>query len=119
VRLFRTGSPGIDYFTGIVGSALCRRRPAHALRAPGERRHRRLGGNRELSPDRPRPDFLYKLAALNYASPVPPGTPTRDMGMRRIPGTGPYRIARSNRREIRFARNPYFREWSHAAHPTG
>lgn len=67
----------------------------------------------------PDPDFLYKLAALNYASPVPPGTPTRDMGMRPIPGTGPYRIARSNRREIRFARNPYFRERSHAAHPTG
>ena len=36
-----------------------------------------------------------------------------------MPGTGPYRIARVSRTEIRFVRNPLFREWSHAAQPAG
>ena len=36
-----------------------------------------------------------------------------------MPGTGPYKIARVSDTEIRFVRNPFFREWSHAAQPAG
>jgi peptide/nickel transport system substrate-binding protein len=36
-----------------------------------------------------------------------------------IPGTGPYRIQSATRKAIRYVRNPYFREWSHAAQPNG
>ena len=36
-----------------------------------------------------------------------------------IPGTGPCVIASANNREIRYVRNPLFREWSHAAQPDG
>jgi peptide/nickel transport system substrate-binding protein len=53
------------------------------------------------------------------ASPIPPGTPWRDAGTTPIVGTGPYRIVSAGRREIRWTRNPYFREWSHAAQPDG
>jgi peptide/nickel transport system substrate-binding protein len=36
-----------------------------------------------------------------------------------IPGTGPYRIASATSHEIRYVRNPFFNEWSHAAQPDG
>ena len=47
------------------------------------------------------------------------GTPLHPVRTTPIPGTGPYRIALASRAEIRYVRNPYFREWSHAAQPDG
>jgi peptide/nickel transport system substrate-binding protein len=38
---------------------------------------------------------------------------------RPIPGTGPYKIATASAREVRYVRNPFFHEWSHAAQPDG
>ncbi len=38
---------------------------------------------------------------------------------RAVPGTGPYEIVAASNTQVRFARNPYFREWSHAAQPVG
>jgi peptide/nickel transport system substrate-binding protein len=67
----------------------------------------------------PDPEFLYELTEQEYAAPVPPGTPDYDMGLDPIPGTGPYRIALAHANEVRLARNPFFREWSHAAQPDG
>ena len=67
----------------------------------------------------PDPDFLYKLA-FEFTAPVPPYIPLRDIGQRPAPGTGPYMITRYvPGREVIFARNPYFREWSAAAQPQG
>jgi YVTN family beta-propeller protein len=67
----------------------------------------------------PDPDFMETLAFHAAATPVPPGTPFRDTGLEPIPGTGPYKIDVASRREIRYVRNPFFREWSHAARPDG
>jgi peptide/nickel transport system substrate-binding protein len=67
----------------------------------------------------PDPDFLYKLAVLGFSAPIPPGTPDRDVGTHTIPGTGPYRVAGANADELRFVRNPLFREWSRSAQPAG
>jgi len=67
----------------------------------------------------PDPDFLFKLA-YEDSTPIPPGTPWRDVGGRTpVRGTGPYKIVRVTNRQISFARNPYFHEWSHAAQPNG
>ncbi len=66
------------------------------------------------------PDFLWKLAFNQSSAPVPPGTPNRAVGYDEpIPGAGPYKIERASTREIRYVRNPLFREWSHAAQPRG
>jgi peptide/nickel transport system substrate-binding protein len=65
------------------------------------------------------PDFLFKLTEYAYAAPVPPGTPDEVVGARPVPGTGPYRIVSVSSSAIRFARNPFFHEWSHAAQPDG
>lgn len=40
-------------------------------------------------------------------------------GSRAAPGTGPYKMVSVTPDEIRFLRNPFFREWSHAAQPAG
>jgi len=66
----------------------------------------------------PDPEFLNSLATPQ-ATAVPPGTPFHDVGVRPIPGTGPYEIAAAGTHEIRWIRNPYFHEWSHAAQPDG
>ena len=52
--------------------------------------------------------------------PAPPGTPSHVIDRAPfLPGTGPYKIASVSDTEVRFVRNPFFREWSHAAQPTG
>ena len=115
-RIFRTGSPAVDYYRVIEGAAACGPRRCDLARGVVTNDTARTVTFRLHVPD---PDFLSKLAALNYASPVPPGTPLRDTGYDPIPGTGPYRIAHADRREVRFVRNRYFREWSGAAQPAG
>jgi peptide/nickel transport system substrate-binding protein len=57
---------------------------------------------------------------------VPVGTPIENTNRRFVnlptplPATGPYEIASySPAHEVRLVRNPYFREWSHAARPDG
>ena len=68
---------------------------------------------------KPDPEFIYRLA-INFAYAVPAGMPRHEIGAHPLPATGPYMIAsyRPNR-ELRFVRNPYFREWSKAAQPDG
>ena len=67
----------------------------------------------------PDPDFLDKLA-FEFTAPVPAYIPARDIGRDPVPGTGPYVITRYvPGRQVVFARNRYFREWSAAAQPDG
>jgi YVTN family beta-propeller protein len=67
----------------------------------------------------PDPDFLDKLA-FEFTTPVPAYIPARDIGTDPVPGTGPYVITRYvPGRQVVFARNRYFREWSAAAQPPG
>ncbi|MGZ8795036.1 MAG: ABC transporter substrate-binding protein [Gaiellaceae bacterium] len=117
-RLFRVGSQGSDYFSSVVGSGECRRHPAACDLSRGIRTDDEAGSVifQLTAPD---PDFLYRLTPMSYAAPIPTGTPNRDVGSRPIPGTGPYRLLPWRGREIRFERNPYFLEWSHAAQPDG
>lgn len=117
-RLFRLRSPGASYYAGLVGAPACERRPAGCDLHEGIQTDEvsRTVVFRLRAPD---PDFLYKLAVLAYATPIPPGVPNRDVGFHPIPGTGPYRFGAIGRDGLRFQRNPFFHEWSHAAQPAG
>ena len=117
-RLFRVGSPGISLYTGIVGAAACVSRPRDCNLSQGIITDDGDGTVtfRLTAPD---PDFLFKLTYSAYSAPVPPGTPDREAGSRTVPGTGPYEIAAVSSTEVRFVRNTFFREWSHAAQPGG
>ena len=117
-RLFRAGSPGTDFYTTIVGAAGCAARPNSCDLSRGivTNDAARTVVFHLTAPD---PEFLYELTEQDYTAPVPPGTPDRNTALNPIPGTGPYRIARADRTGVHFARNAFFREWSHAAQPDG
>lgn len=117
-RLFRVRSPGSGYYTGIAGAAGCIRRPSDCNLAPGIVTDDATG-TVVFHLTAPDPEFLDELTEQDYTAPVPPGTPDSDTGLNPIPGTGPYRIARADATSVRFVRNPFFREWSHAAQPDG
>jgi YVTN family beta-propeller protein len=118
-RLFRMRSPASSFFVEIVGAGTCA--GAGARRCDLSRGIVTNDLSRSvifhlIAPDS---NFLYKLAIGAFTTPVPPGTPFRDTHWKPIPGTGPYRIASARSREIHYVRNPFFREWSHAAQPNG
>jgi YVTN family beta-propeller protein len=117
-RLFALGSAGASFYSGLVGAGACEAHPDNCNLSRGVVTNDQSGlvVFHLTAPD---PDFLEKLTPEAYAAPVPPGTPDRDMGLTPVPGTGPYRIVRATPREVVFERNPYFREWSHAAQPEG
>jgi YVTN family beta-propeller protein len=117
-RLFRVGSPGTSLYAGIVGAAACASRPRTCNLSQGVITDDAAGTVtfRLTTPD---PDFLFKLTYEAFSAPVPAGTPDRETGWRTVPGTGPYLIASVSSTEVRFVRNPFFREWSHAAQPAG
>ncbi len=117
-RVFRLESGGRDLFAAIVGAAECTRRPATCDLRHGivTNETSRTVTFRLTHPD---PNLLVALSYGGLASAVPAGTPFRDTGFTPIPGTGPYRIATAGPNEIHYVRNPFFREWSHAAQPNG
>ena len=117
-RLFRDRSQGIALYAGLVGAGACMRDPdgcdlSHGIVTNDAK------GTVVFHFTEPDPEFLDQLTEFAFSAPVPPGTPDREPGQRTVPGTGPYKIAANSPVEIRFVRNPYFREWSHAAQPAG
>jgi ABC-type transport system substrate-binding protein/DNA-binding SARP family transcriptional activator len=117
-RLFRVQSPGASLFSGIVGATACARHPAGCDLSRGVVTDdaARTVVFHLTAPD---PDFLFNLTQDAFAAPIPPGTPDHEITSHFVPGTGPYKIAAASATRIRFARNPFFREWSHAAQPAG
>ena len=115
-RLFRVGSHGRDYFKRIRGAAACTVARCDLARGVVTDDAARTVTFHLASPD---PNFLPNLGTGGLASPVPARTPWHAVTTTPIPGTGPYRIAHASAHEIRYVRNPHFREWSHAAQPAG
>jgi YVTN family beta-propeller protein len=117
-RVFRLRSTGSSYFTGLVGAETCVDASARCDLRKGiiTDESARTVTYRLRAPD---PDFLANLTVAGFATAVPANTPFRNTGFRPIPGTGPYKIASASKREIRYVRSAYFREWSHAAQPAG
>jgi YVTN family beta-propeller protein len=117
-RLFRVGSPGSPIFAGIVGATRCAQRPGSCDLSRGIVADD-AAGTVVFHLATPDPEFLFKLTENGYSAPIPPGVPDRETGARTPPGTGPYRIVGVTSDGVRFVRNPFFREWSHAAQPDG
>ena len=146
-RQFRVPfTPGRDFYAGIVGADSCNKKRVAAAalddpklveafdqgdQAAGQQLHSsECDLSRGIETDdatrsvtfhltAPDPEFLYKLT-LTLASAVPEGTPDRIVGTAPVPGTGPYAISRYVPGDVvELARNPHYREWSHAAQPDG
>jgi DNA-binding SARP family transcriptional activator/ABC-type transport system substrate-binding protein len=111
-RIFRVHAGWSPLFTSIVGADRCTVHHCDLSRGiVVNDAHRTI----TFHLTRPDPPALTLIAA----APVPPGTPWHDVGYTPIPGTGPYMVASANKHELRYVRNPYFHEWSHAAQPDG
>jgi YVTN family beta-propeller protein len=64
---------------------------------------------------KPAPFFI---SDLSYLYPIPAGTPSRDVGTKPVPGTGPYAIESFvPGRQVKLVRNPRFSVWSEAVRP--
>jgi YVTN family beta-propeller protein len=66
----------------------------------------------------PNPEFLARLTLVDAVA-VPAGAPIRNVGFHPLPATGPYMWTTITTTSAVLVRNPYFREWSHAARPDG
>jgi ABC-type transport system substrate-binding protein/DNA-binding SARP family transcriptional activator len=130
-RTFEVGNAYTQYpYTGIVGAQQCSRTPRRCSL------HRGI-----VTDDRDDtitfhltardPDFLYKLA-FPMANAAPASAPSRDIGHRPLPATGPYvtksvsltprPLSGGHGRGIKswtLVRNPRFHEWSADAQPGG
>jgi YVTN family beta-propeller protein len=115
-RLFRVRSRFREYFKRIRGSAACTAARCDLSRGVVTDDGAATVTFHLTAAD---PAFLRMLTGGGPASPVPAGTPWHEVRTTPIAGTGPYRIAHASRDEIRYVRNPLFREWSHAAQPAG
>ena len=116
-RLFRVGSPGVSFFSVVIGGSACARQPSRC-----QLRHGVVADDAARTvtfhlavPD---PDFLFKLA-LGFVVPIPSGTPMHEVQTNPILGTGPYVFAHVGEKQFIFTRNTRFHEWSHAAQPDG
>jgi YVTN family beta-propeller protein len=118
-RLFELRSPASGYFADIVGAEACRRRGVLTCNLSRGVVADDAAGTVTFHLVAPDANFLFKLTIGGFSQPVPPGTPRHDTGYQPVPGTGPYEVASAGPREIRYVRNPYFREWSHVAQPDG
>jgi YVTN family beta-propeller protein len=116
-RVFTVGLDpvAIGYFSGIVGADACKPRAPHCDLSHGilTDEPTRTVTFKLRAPD---PDFLDKLA-LPYGLIVPADAPSKDVGMRPLPGTGPYVVA--SVKPFTLERNRDFHEWSKAAQPDG
>jgi YVTN family beta-propeller protein len=117
-RLFELRSPSAYEYTAIVGAQPCLHRP---IRCDLSRGILTDDPTRTVTFQLTKPDteLPYKLALLS-AVPVPPSMHGPATGRHPLPATGAYMIASYlPGHQLRFVRNPRFREWSHAARPTG
>jgi YVTN family beta-propeller protein len=113
-RIFLLRAPLADNFSGILGANSCS--SLHCDLDEGIVTND-VTGTVTFHLRAVNPDFLDTLTSIGTA-PVPAAFPLRDRKAL-VPGTGPYLVASANTHEIRYVRNPRFREWSHAAQPAG
>ena len=118
-RIFKVKSPTSGgFYSGIVGAAKCLKTPATCTLAGG------VSGDAAKSTvtinlTSPDPEFKFKLA-VPHASILPASAPPTDAGTKPIPGTGAYYfVSYDPNKQLVMKRNPYFKEWSHAAMPDG
>jgi YVTN family beta-propeller protein len=117
IVLGNTFTTGFPYFSGVVGAAACLARPARCDLSRGIVAND-VADTVTFHLVASNPDFLDELAIWN-AFAVPATTPLHNVGSHPLPATGPYEVASVTPPQLVLVRNPYFREWSHAAQPDG
>jgi peptide/nickel transport system substrate-binding protein len=118
-RLFKVNNPNAgSWYNWIVGADLCLKTPATCTLAGGVVADDKAN-TITFHLTQPDSEFFYKLATP-FASILPANTPPKDLGTTASAATGPYMITSNDpQKEMVLKRNPYFKEWSKAAQPSG
>jgi peptide/nickel transport system substrate-binding protein len=113
-RDFRLDSPGVGFFSGIVGAdRFASTRTGHITGIVSDDAARTI----TIHLTAPRGDFL-NILATEFAALVPASTPASDRSAHPIPATGPYMLTSyAANREFTLERNPHYRPI--AGVPTG
>jgi peptide/nickel transport system substrate-binding protein len=118
-RLFKVSSPNASsWYNVIVGSAACLKTPATCTLAGGIVADD-AANTVTFHLTQPDSEFFDKLA-VPFADIIPADTAPKDLGTTAAPATGPYMITSNDpQKAMILKRNPYFKEWSKAAQPSG
>jgi peptide/nickel transport system substrate-binding protein len=118
-RIFKVSSPTAGTFYNlIVGADACIKSPATCTLAGGVVTDKKAN-TVTFHLVKADPEFLDKLA-FGHAVVLPADSPTHDVGVNSLPGTGPYMIASyDSLKQLKLVRNPAFKVWNEDAQPDG
>ncbi|HEY1565002.1 MAG TPA: ABC transporter substrate-binding protein [Gaiellaceae bacterium] len=118
VRDFKLNSPGIGFFSNIVGVDACEGNPSKCSDISGIITND-AAGTIEIKLKAPESDFEYVLS-IPFTSVVPASTPQKDTESPPPPGNGPYYIANyAPSKSFVVKRNPYWKKNEITAIPNG
>ena len=104
-RLFLLDSPGVGFFTGIVGTdqfSKTKKGDISGIKTDD------AAGTIDVTLSAPQGDF-ENILATEFATLVPAGTPNKDQSTNPIPSTGPYKLdAYTPNRSFKITRNPNY-----------
>jgi peptide/nickel transport system substrate-binding protein len=107
IRDFKLNSPGIGFFSNIVGSDACEGNPTKCSDISGIIVDDKAG-TVEIKLSQPQSDFLYILTTF-FAAVVPSSTPDKDTENPPPPAAGPYYISQYKpSRSFTVLRNPHY-----------
>jgi peptide/nickel transport system substrate-binding protein len=118
VRDFRLNSPGVGFFSNIVGIDSCEKNPTNCKAVSGistDDSARTV----EIRLKQPQSDFLYVLS-IPFTSVLPASTPQKDTEKPPPAADGPYYFSSySPKRSFTMQRNPYWKKGEIPAVPDG
>ena len=107
IRDFRLNSPGIGFFSNIVGIAACEKNPTKCSDISGITTNDKAG-TVEIKLMKPQSDFLYILTTF-FTAMVPSSTPQKDTENPPPAAAGPYYISQYKpSRSFTLLRNPHW-----------
>jgi peptide/nickel transport system substrate-binding protein len=118
IRDFKLNSPGIGFFSNIVGIDACEANPTKCSSISGIVTDD-SAGTVEIKLQKPQSDFLYVLS-IPFTSVVPASTPQKDTENPPPAANGPYYFSSySPSKQIVMKRNPYWTKGEIPAVPDG
>src|SRR5215472_10705059 len=118
IRDFRLNSPGISFFSNIVGIDACEKNPTKCSAINGIQSDD-AAGTIKIDLSQPQSDFLYVLS-IPFTSQVPASTPQKDTENPPPAASGPYYFASySPSKQIVMKRNPYWKKGEISSVPDG
>src|SRR3954452_8777421 len=118
VRDFNMNSPGVGFYSNIVGADGCEKNPTTCKSISGIIADD-AAGTVEIKLAKPQSDFLYVLS-LPFSALVPKGTPPKPLTNPPPPSSGPYYISSYQpHKSFVIKRNPFYKKGSIPTVPQG